>query len=407
MRLPRRFAWPVAGALLLAGSAAPLGQAAGQRPFDRAWAPVRTLFERTLADEGMVGGSLAFFHGDTVLAHEVYGYADLATGRKVDRETIFHWASITKTLTGIAVMQLRDRGRLALTDPVVRWVPEIRRAYNPFGDPAGITLRHLLSHSAGFRNGTWPWGGDRPWHPFEPTEWAQLVAMMPYTEVQFPPGSRYSYSNPGVVFLGRTIETIAGEDYEVYVEKNILRPLGMRASYFDLTPYHLLPHRSNNYDVVDGAPRANGLDFDTGITVSNGGLNAPVTDMLRYLQFLAGAPGLTAQARGVLDRRSLAEMWEPVLPTGQGADSVGLSFFITRVNGVRLVGHTGSQRGFRSFFYLDPQSAAGVIAVFNAAPADDPRNPTDEGPARPRIPLIFRSLLDAVTRSVFPLYRTP
>lgn len=379
----------------------------GQRPFDRAWAPVRTLFHQTLADEGMVGASLAFFHGDTVLAHEVYGHADLATGRKVDRETIFHWASITKTLTGIAVMQLRDRGRLALTDPVVRWVPEIRRVHDPFGDPAGITLRHLLSHSAGFRNGTWPWGGDRPWHPFEPTEWAQLVAMMPYTEVEFPPGSRYRYSNPGIVFLGRTIETIAGEDYEVYVEKNILRPLEMRASYFDVTPYHLLPHRSNNYDLVDGAPRPNGLDFDTGITVSNGGLNAPVTDMLRYLQFLAGAPGLSPQARGVLDRRSLAEMWQPVLPTGQGADSVGLSYFITRLNGVRLVGHTGSQRGFRSFFYLDPESATGVIAVFNAAPADDPRNPTDAGPARPRIPLIFQRLLDAVTRSVFPLYRAP
>lgn len=407
MRLPPRFGWPAAGALLLAGTVAPLAPAMGQRPFDRAWAPVRTLFHQTLADEGMVGASLAFFHGDTVLAHEVYGHADLATGRKVDRETIFHWASITKTLTGIAVMQLRDRGRLALTDPVVRWVPEIRRVHDPFGDPAGITLRHLLSHSAGFRNGTWPWGGDRPWHPFEPTEWAQLVAMMPYTEVEFPPGSRYRYSNPGIVFLGRTIETIAGEDYEVYVEKNILRPLEMRASYFDVTPYHLLPHRSNNYDLVDGAPRPNGLDFDTGITVSNGGLNAPVTDMLRYLQFLAGAPGLSPQARGVLDRRSLAEMWQPVLPTGQGADSVGLSYFITRLNGVRLVGHTGSQRGFRSFFYLDPESATGVIAVFNAAPADDPRNPTDAGPARPRIPLIFQRLLDAVTRSVFPLYRAP
>ena len=97
-----------------------------------------------------------------------------------------------------------------------------------------------MSHAAGFRNPTWPWGGDQPWHPFEPTEWSQLVAMMPYTEILFPPGSRYSYSNPGIIFLGRAIEGLTGDDYEVYVEKNMLRPLGMRRELFDLTPYHLV-----------------------------------------------------------------------------------------------------------------------------------------------------------------------
>lgn len=148
-------------------------------------------------------------------------------------ETIYHWASITKTFTGIAIMQLRDRGLLSLDDPVVKFVPELRFAHNPFGDISQVKVRHLMSHSAGFRAGTWPWGGDKPWHPFEPTSWEQLVAMLPYTDVQFAPGSKYSYSNPGVIFLGRTIEQISGDDYEVYVTKNILMPLGMRSSFFD------------------------------------------------------------------------------------------------------------------------------------------------------------------------------
>ncbi len=90
-----------------------------------------------------------------------------------------------------------------------------------------ITIRHLLSHSSGFRGSTWPWGGGEAWHPHEPTRWEQLVAMMPYTEILFPPGSRYAYSNPGIVFLGQVIERLSGEEWEVYVEKNILRPLGM------------------------------------------------------------------------------------------------------------------------------------------------------------------------------------
>ncbi|MDF0752842.1 beta-lactamase family protein, partial [Marinobacter sp. 71-i] len=87
--------------------------------------------------------------------------------------------------------------------------------HDPFGDPGEITLRQLMSHSAGFRNGTWPWR-DKAWQPFEPPGWKQLEAMIPYTEVQFKPGSRFGYSNPGIVYLGQVIERLSGEDFEVY-----------------------------------------------------------------------------------------------------------------------------------------------------------------------------------------------
>ncbi len=87
-----------------------------------------------------------------------------------------------------------------------------------------------MTHSAGFRGATWPWGGDKPWHPFEPTSWSQLVAMFPYTEVEFQPGSRHSYSNPGIIFLGIIIERLTGDDYEVYIDKNVLKPLEMTAA---------------------------------------------------------------------------------------------------------------------------------------------------------------------------------
>jgi CubicO group peptidase (beta-lactamase class C family) len=234
---------------------------------------------KAAAEAGIVGASIAFVRDGEVVAADYYGLADLETRRPVDEQTIYHWASITKTFTGVAIMQLRERGLLRLDDPVVRHVPELRDVYNPFGPMEGVTLRHLLSHSAGFRSGTWPWGGDEPWHPHEPTEWSQLVAMIPYTRINFAPGSRYTYSNPGIVFLGRTLEKVTGDVYEAYIDKNIFRLLDMRRSYFDGTPWHLLPYRSNNYQVVAGLPVANGLDFNTGITVSNGGLYAPVGDL--------------------------------------------------------------------------------------------------------------------------------
>ncbi len=351
----------------------------------------------------MVGSSWAFIQNGQMLAWETYGFADLETDRRVDESTIYHWGSITKTLTGIAIFQLRDRGLIALDDPILHYVPELRAVHNPFGPMEAITLRHLLSHSAGFRGPTWPWGGGEDWHPHEPTRWEQVVAMFPYTEILFPPGSRWSYSNPGIIFLGRVIEAVSGEEWEVYVEKNILRPLGMHRSYFDFTPYHLLPYRSNNYSVVDGVPQGNGLDFDTGITVSNGGLNSTVGDMARYLAFLtdSGTEEARETFRRVLERESLEEMWVeeiPIQQAGELRESMALSFFLEEFRGVRYLGHTGSQKAFFSFIYFHPESRTAAIAAFNS------NGVAGDGPGRPDTRSILNRLREAFFGEVFPLF---
>ncbi|MFO8174336.1 MAG: serine hydrolase domain-containing protein [Longimicrobiales bacterium] len=393
----------ISSGTLVPGPAA--SQESGDLPpgFPEAWDRVSTELRDTLAAAGMVGASWAFFSGGEYVAHEVFGHAELATNRRVDEATIYHWGSITKTLTGIAVMQLRDRGLLKLDDPILEYVPELRQVHNPFGEMEAITLRHLLSHSAGFRSATWPWGGGEDWHPHEPKEWSQLVAMLPYTELLFPPGSRYRYSNPGIVFLGQVIQRLTGEEWEVYVEKNILRPLGMHRSYFDYTPYHLLGDRSNNYQVRDGAPVANGLDFDTGITVSNGGLNAPLPDMALYLAFLTdtGRGEDRAHYERVLSRASLGEMWQAVVPveeTGELRESMGLCFFLAEYGGRRFLGHTGTQKAFYSFFYIHPESGTGAIGAFNS------HGIGEDGPGRPDTGGIRLHFRETLFRNVFPLF---
>jgi len=229
-----------------------------------------------------------------------------------------------------------------------------------------------MSHSAGFRGPTWPWGGDKPWHPFEPTTWEQLVAMLPYTDVQFAPGSKYSYSNPGVIFLGRIIQQLSSDDYEVYVAKNILMPLGMHATFFDRAPYYLLPRRSHSYFRDETGVREARFDFDTGITVSNGGLNAPLTDMAKYLSFLL-APDHTDHTEygAVLTRTSLEDMWTPQIraAAGEGVNgtdsSAALSFFVEKWSGVELIGHSGDQNGFISHLYLHRPSRTGWVISMN------------------------------------------
>jgi len=342
-------------------------------PERTALARFSAFFKERATAHGIVGAGLRVTGLEGTLGHTSFGLKDRATGAATDEATIYHWASITKTMTGIAIMQLRDRGLLSLDDSILKYVPELRAVHNPFGPTSAITLRQLLSHTAGFRAGTWPFGGDKPWHPHEPAEWSQLVAMMPYTEVEFAPGSKYSYSNPGIVYLGRVIETISGEPWEIHVQKNILTPLGMTRAFFDRAPHHLLKDRAHSYWVSKGKLEEAPFDFDTGITVSNGGLNAPLGDMESYLRFLLGE-ARSALAASVLARASLEEMWKPVaLVETVGADRVdmGLCFFIEKRSGRKLIGHSGSQNGFISHLYLDPQARAGYVVSFNTDASED------------------------------------
>ncbi len=343
--------------------------AAAQRP-PGAWQGVKTFFVDGVTREGIVGASLAWVKDGSLETIETTGQADRATNTPVTRDTIYHWASITKTFTAVAIMQLRDQGKLSLDDAIVDYVPELSLVHNPHGRMRDITIRHLLSHSAGFRGGTWPWGGDKPWHPFEPPGWEQVAAMLPYTEILFPPGSRYSYSNPGIVFLGRVIERLSGEPFETYIDKQILRPLGMRDTFFDRAPAAARALRSHSYYLSGDALTEAPFDFDTGITVSNGGLNAPIGDLAKWMGFLIGG---RPEYDAILKRSSLQEMFQPVVPVvaggsgeqGVGTGAMGLSFFLERHGGVDLIAHSGSQNGFIAHFYMHPPSRSAYIVAFN------------------------------------------
>ncbi len=347
----------------------------GPKNFGQVRREFKPFFEQMMRQNGIVGSSFMLVQDNLVIAQEFFGLANKEKLQPVDENTIYHWASITKTFTAIAIMQLRDRGLLRLDDPVIKYLPELRAVHNPFGEMSEITIKHLMTHTAGFRDATWPWGGNKDWHPHEPKHWQQLVAMMPYTEILFKPGSKFSYSNPGIIFLGRIIEELTGDDYEVYIDKNIFRPLEMYRSYFDSTPYHLLKHRAHSYYLKEGNLTPARFDVDTGITVSNGGLNAPLTDLVKYMNFLMGDQKKQDLYDQILKRSSLEEMFQPQITIepgsmpaqeGQGRqDSIGLTFFIEENYGMRLIGHGGSQNGFLSHFYLRPETRTSYLIAFN------------------------------------------
>ena len=336
-----------------------------------AWRAFTGRLDSLVAQDSIPGASAVLVREGRVVARHAVGYADRERGQRVDSATLFHYGSITKTLTSIAIMQLRERGKLTLDDVVVRYIPELRQVHSAHGPIDSVTIRMLLSHSAGFQNPTWPYGRGRAWEPFEPTRWEQLVAMMPYQELRFRPGSRYGYSNPAFIYLARIIEQLTGDPWAVYVQKNIFAPLGMGRSYFGATPYYLAANRANSYTLVrDSTGRerslANGREFDPGITIPNGGWNAPLGDLVTYANFLTGV----TTNETVLQRRTLQEMWQAVIPVDPAApekESVGLGFFLRggRSAAPTVVGHTGEQSGFRSSMQINPATRTAIVYVVN------------------------------------------
>lgn len=353
-------------------------RAQSQVSADTSTAALQANFRKYVAADSIVGATLLVMRNGAAILQDNVGMGDRSLNQAVSNATIYHWGSITKTLTAIAIMQLRDRGKLHLDDRITTYIPELRQIHNAYGSMDDITLRMLMSHSAGTRDGTWPYGNGNEWEPFEPTKWEQLVAMMPYQEVLFRAGSQFGYSNPGFVYLARVIEQITGDPWVHYMQKNIWAPLGLTHSFVNGTPYYLAADRSNNYyvkrDSATKAPRvvANTRDFDPGVTIPNGGWNAPMGDLMTYVGFLTNATNGDGKKQQlfdvVLSRKSLEEMWTAVvsLQATQPRDgSMGFSFFLYDAGPERIIGHTGTQAGFRSFLYFNPRTKRAVISVFN------------------------------------------
>ena len=189
---------------------------------ESAFPEIDGIFTKFVSDRhipGMIWGVVI----DGRLAHvKATGVSTRVGDLPVTADTVFRIASMTKSFTSLAVLKLRDEGKLSLDDPAERYVPELRGLKYPTDDSPRITIRHLLSHAEGFPEDN-PWGDRRLADPDE-----QLSAMMrggiPFSNA---PGMAYEYSNYGFAILGRIVSRVSGRPYGDYVAANILKPLGM------------------------------------------------------------------------------------------------------------------------------------------------------------------------------------
>lgn len=316
---------------------------------------------------GIVAGGRLVYTGGS-------GLADVGRRVAAGPQTDFRIASMTKSFISVAILQLRDAGKIRLDDPASKYIPELAGQKGPASDAPAITIRELLTHSAGFPEDN-PWG-DRQLADSD----AQLMALIRKgLSFSNSPGIGYEYSNTGFAILAHILQQITGESYEQYVTAHILLPLGMTHTYFEYSdvPAGALAH---GYRRINGEWVEQPM-LHTGIYGAMGGMITTMEDFARYVAFqLAAWPSRSGKEEGPLKRSSCREMQQPWVfnslnsafsyPGGGGAcpliSAYGYGIRWSRdCKGKTMVGHTGGLPGFGSNWMILPDYGIGVICFAN------------------------------------------
>ena len=336
-----------------------------------AFPAVDSLMREFAAREHVPGAAWAIVVDDRIAHIGVAGLRDLATRAPVDSSTVFRIASMTKSFTAMAIMRLRDEGKLSLDDPAERYVPELKGLAYPTSDSPRITVRHLLTHATGFPEDN-PWGDQQ----LSRTD-AELAAMLkqgiPFSSA---PGVAYEYSNYGYAILGRIVTRASGTPYNDYVATHILKPLGMRST--TLSPASVPADRlAHGYRWEDERWKEE-PQLPDGSFGAMGGMLTSLGDLGRYVSAFLGAwPPRDGPETGPVRRASLREMqqvWRPDAPSvvrdsaGVRLNAGGYGFGLGVSADCRfghIVGHSGGLPGFGSRMRWLPEYGIGIIAFGN------------------------------------------
>jgi CubicO group peptidase (beta-lactamase class C family) len=301
------------------------------------------------------------------------GYTDINKKIPATAKSMFRIASMSKSFTAMAILKLRDEGKLKLDDPVYIYIPEMK-GQKLTSDAPEITIKNLLTHSAGFPEDN-PWG-DRQLADTD----ADLIALIK-KGISFSndPGLTYEYSNLGFAMLGYIIKKVTGIPYSEYIAKNIWKPIGMVQAEWEYTkvPANDLAH---GYRWINDAWKEETLLHD-GIYGAMGGLITSVESFSKYVALHQSAwPPSNAAETGPVKRSSIREMHQPwrfaslnanyKYPGGRACAQAAAYAYGLRwtkdCEARETIGHSGGLPGFGSNWAIATEYGLGVIYFANA-----------------------------------------
>ncbi len=340
--------------------------------------PVR--MKRFLDDQTVAGVVTLVAHHGKIAEFHAEGMADIEARRPMQKDTIFQIMSMTKPVTAVGIMMLADEGLLALRDPVERYLPEFhgQRVVATIGPDSArvgtplrpITIRDLMTHTSGTFDG--PVTEIKNYSQQMNVSLADLMPVFARQPLLFQPGSHWSYSSPGIDILGRIIEVCSGYKYEEFMEQRILKPLGMKNSFFYPTseriPRIAMVYESQNGKLVRSPATILGGDpakYRQGATypAPSWGLYSTAEDLLNFYQMMLN--GGTFKGRRYLSKFSVELMTKvhtgDLNPAGWmgGGTGYGLAWEVVKDAAGELVGHSEGTYGHGGAFgtqgWIDPR----------------------------------------------------
>jgi len=310
-----------------------------------------------------------------------YGYTDVSKKTPVDPDTsMFRLASISKTFTWVAVMQLAEQGKLNIDTDVNSYLDfKIAPAFDK-----PITLRNLMTHTGGF---------EEVLHNIlliDPKRAASLRDFLIQNQPRrmYPPGEIPAYSNYGVGLAGYIVQRVASEPFEQYVSEHIFLPLGMKHSSFnEPMTTELARFVSDGYRVTTEKPA---IGFEIFQPAPAGGVSSSAGDMGRYAMALLNGGELDGQRILKTETRDL--MWTPQFRAADALSPICMGFYETWRNHLRFIGHDGDLIAFHSMFLMEPREKLVLFVSYNSA-GSAAKNRTE--------------LLDGFADRYYPAYRAP
>jgi CubicO group peptidase (beta-lactamase class C family) len=293
----------------------------------------------------------------TTIQSRAFGLADLERGVPIRPDTIFEAGSVAKQFTAAAVLLLARDGRLSLDDPARKYLPEIP----DYGHP--LTIRHMLHHTSGLRDwgsvaavGGWPRGS----RVYGQDHVLEIAARQ--RGLNFPPGTRWSYTNTGYNLAVLIVERVSGLSFDAFTKSRIFDPLGMsrtswRSDYTRITRDRALAYSREN----DGFHLATPIEN----AIGNGGLLTTVGDLLKW--------NANFVRPGIADASFFEEMQEPGLFDNGRSHSYGLGLAISSYKGAREIGHDGATGGYTAHLLRLPDQQLSVAVLCNVSTAVAPR----------------------------------
>ncbi len=285
---------------------------------------ITAALSRALADQEIAGAVTLVVTPERVVHFETHGFADLATQRPMSADTMFNIMSMTKPITAVAILMLQDDGKLRLTDPVAKFLPEFAALKTPAGQPANLTLAQLLTHTSGLGEAAGP-------ASLLAKSLADLVPLWLSAPMKYAPGAKWQYTQSGINAAARVVEVASGQTFPEFLQARLFGPLGLRhTTHYPSEAQRLLlatPYAKNKttgqLEPVLHLPPAQGMRPPTG----NAGLYSSAHDYARFCQMLLN--------RGVLAGRRYLSPAAMTLLTVPQTNDLPTGFFQNPTYGQR------------------------------------------------------------------------